>query len=103
MKNLEEVDQRVYSNESDDLSQLIVVTIIKQNDSCANITSIVIKSLTNVLQIRNDLSILGFNYKRKKKLAPEIIVSEFVKDRYCILITDNTTQTGAFQILSICK
>ncbi|MCY0976904.1 hypothetical protein PGH12_07025 [Chryseobacterium wangxinyae] len=103
LKDLEDVNQKVYSNDSEHLDQLIVVTVIKNLKSCANITSIVIKSLANTLEIRKDLSMIGFVYQGKKLLAPEIVVSEYSKGRDYILITDNTTPTGAFQILSMCK
>ena len=103
LKDLEDVNQKVYSNDSEHLDQLIVVTVIKNLKSCANVTSIVIKSLTNTLEIRKDLSLIGFVYQGKKLLSPELVVSEYSKGRDYILITDNTTPTGAFQILSMCK
>lgn len=103
VQDIEDDNQRVYTNDSHKIGELIVITVIKKAGSCSNILSIVNASSDSVLKIRQDLPKIGYLYKGKQKLSADIFFSLFVKDKLTVAITDQVTHTGAYQILVTCK
>lgn len=103
VKDIEDENQKVYTNDSDYLDQLIVVTVFRNPRGCSNVLSIVDKSAANVYQLKNDLPQEGFIYLGKKKMSEELIVSQFSKGKVHVLISDTITASGAYQILFMCR
>lgn len=103
VEDVEDDNQRVYTNDSDQLDQLLVVTVIRDLKGCANVLSIVDKSAANVFQLKKDLPQEGFVYMGKKKMSEELIVSQFQNGKVHILLSDTITSAGAYQILLMCR
>lgn len=103
LRDIEDEKQKVYTNDSDKHDQLVVVTVIKDIKGCANILSIVNSSEADVNKLKKDLSLEGFKYQGKKNMSEEIIVSQFIKEKVAVSITDTRTSTGAFQVLLMCR
>jgi hypothetical protein len=103
IKDVEDNNQRVYTNDSEQLDQLLVITVIRDLKGCTNVLSIVDKSAANVFRLKNDLPKEGFEYLGKKKMSEELIVSQFIKGKVSVLISDTVTSTGAYQILLMCR
>ena len=103
VEDVEDDNQRVYTNDSDQLDQLLVVTVIRDSKGCANVLSIVDRSGENVFKLKNDLPQEGFEYIGKKKMSEELIVSQFKNGKVHILISDTITSAGAYQILLMCR
>jgi hypothetical protein len=103
MPDIEDENQRVYTNDSNMLDELIVITAIKNPKGCGNILSIVDRSSENVLKLREQLPLEGFVYRGKKRMSDEILVSQFAKEKITISMTDDVTSTGAHQIILVCK
>lgn len=103
MHDLEDDQQKIYSNDSDQADQFLVITVIKEINACANILSIVNSSEADISKLKEDLPSEGFVYRGKKKMTEDIMVSQFVKEKITISITDSRTSTGAYQILWMCK
>jgi len=103
MHDLEDDQQKIYSNDSDQADKFLVITVIKEINACANILSIVNSSEADISKLKEDLPSEGFVYRGKKKMTEDIMVSQFVKEKITISITDSRTSTGAYQILWMCK
>jgi len=103
VKEIEDLNQRVYSNNSDKKENLLVITVIKKEGSCSNILSIVNSSFDNMQRLRAELPTIGYVYAGKKRLSSSIILSQYVKDRIIIALSDEVTATGAYQILLVCN
>ena len=103
MHDLEDDQQKIYSNDSDQADKFLVITVIKEINACANILSIVNSSEAEINKLKEDLPSEGFVYRGKKKMTEDIMVSQFVKEKITISITDSRTSTGAYQILWMCK
>lgn len=103
MPDVEDENQRVYTNDTDMLEEMIVITVIKNLKGCGNILTIVDRSAVNVLKFREQLPFIGFAYRGKKKMSDEIAVSQFTKEKTTISVTDDVTSTGAHQIIVVCK
>ena len=102
-RDIEDFNQRVYTNNSDDPENLMVITIIKNPKSCSNILSIVNGSASHIGQLKQELPFSGFQYSGRKKMSEEVIVSQFISEKNTVSITDHVTETGAYQILLLCK
>jgi hypothetical protein len=103
MQDLEDENQKVYTNFSSEPNEFLVVTVIRDSNGCSNILSIVHQSAVAVSKLREELLQDGFVYLGKKKMSEEIVVSQFLKGKFVVSITDHTTSTGAYQILLVCK
>jgi hypothetical protein len=103
VKDIEDENQKVYTNNSDHLEQLMVVTVFRNSNGCSNVLSIVDNSEENVDQLKDDLPQEGFVYHGKKKMSEELIVSQFSKGKLHVLISDTITASGAYQILLMCS
>lgn len=88
MDDIEHEHQRVYTNNSDQLDQLIVITVIKDPKSCSHVLSIVDRSESSVMRLKEELPNAGYHYQGEKKMSEEILVSHFTKGRKAVLITD---------------
>lgn len=100
---IEDHNQRVYTNDSSEPDRLMVITVIKTADSCGNVLSIVNGSEQSVVKLKADLPSEGFVYSGKKKITEDITVSQYTKENFTVSVTDTTTSTGAYQVLFACK
>ncbi|WP_027386465.1 hypothetical protein [Chryseobacterium gregarium] len=102
--DIEEPDQRVYKNKSDEAGDLMVITVIRNAESCSNAVSIVDGSAARTAKLRNELPALGYRYAGKKKMPDSgVPVSLFVGEHTTVSITDRITGTGAYQVVLTCK
>lgn len=102
--DIEETDQKVYTNNSNEPDKLMVVTVIRNGSGCSNVVSIVDGSASRVAGLRNDLSAVGYVYAGRKKMpGSSVTVSRFVRENITVSITDHVTGTGAYQVVLICK
>lgn len=99
----EEHNQKIYTNNSNEAGNLMVITIIKNEKTCSNVLSIVNASTHSIIKLRNDLSLKGYRYKGKMQMSEEIVVSQFHRDNFTVSVTDKVTGTGAYQVLLTCK
>lgn len=67
VKDIEDENQKVYTNDSDHLDDLLVVTVFRNRKGCSNVLSIVDNSEENVDQLKDDLPQEGFVYHGKKR------------------------------------
>lgn len=103
VEDIEEENQKVYTNYSDEPHELLVITVIQDSSGCSNVLSIVNKSAVDVSKLRKELPLEGFLYRGKKKMSAEMVVSQYVRGKFTVSITDHITSTGAYQILLVCK
>lgn len=104
VRDIEEPDQRVYKNNSDEAGELMVITVIRNAKSCSNAVSIVDGSAVRTAKLRDELPALGYTYAGKKKMPDSgIPVSLFVRAQTTFSITDRVTGTGAYQVVLACK
>ncbi|WBX97822.1 hypothetical protein [Chryseobacterium gambrini] len=103
VKDFEEEHQKVYTNDSEHLDKLMVITVIKDIKGCSNVISIVNKSEVGVLKFIEELPKAGFAYQGKKKISEDVFASKFMKDKTTVLVSDTITNTGAYQILIMCR
>lgn len=103
VEDIEDVNQRVYTNDSDDTRKMVVITVIKNPKSCSNVLSIVNGSAAHVTKLKEELPAEGYQYIGKKKMSEEIMVSQFKKENMTVSVTDHVTGTGAYQILLTCR
>ena len=103
IRDIEDFNQRVYTNHTDDPKDLVVVTIIRNEQSCSNILSIVNNSASDIARLKEELPLSGFWYNGRKQMSEKLIVSQFASEKNTISITDHVTETGAYQILLLCK
>ncbi len=102
--DMEETDQKVYTNNSSEPGTLMVATVIRNRTGCSNAVSIVDASAARMARLRNDLPALGFAYAGRRKMPDSsITVSLFVKGNMTVSITDRVTGTGAYQVVLACK
>lgn len=99
----EDDNQRVYTNDSEQLDRLLVITVFRDTKGCSNSLSIVDKSEANVFLLKNNLPEEGFRYISKKKMSEDLIVSQFTNGKIHVLVSDTITSTGAYQILMMCR
>jgi len=103
VEDIEDANQRVYTNDSDDTRKMVVITVIKNPESCSNVLSIVNGSAAHVTKLKEELPTEGYQYIGKKKMSEEILVSQFKKENMTVSITDHVTEAGAYQILLTCR
>jgi len=103
VEDIEDINQKVYTNDSDDMRKMVVITVIKNPDSCSNVLSIVNGSAAHITKLKEELPTEGYQYIGKKKMSEEILVSQFKKENMTVSITDHVTGTGAYQILLTCR
>ncbi|MDF2931574.1 MAG: hypothetical protein K0R36_905 [Chryseobacterium sp.] len=103
VEDIEDINQKVYTNDSDDMRKMLVITVIKNPDSCSNVLSIVNGSAAHITKLKEELPTEGYQYIGKKKMSEEILVSQFKKENMTVSITDHVTGTGAYQILLTCR
>lgn len=102
-ERIEDINQKVYSNDSDDIDKLVVITVIKAPESCSNVISIVNRSAESIAKLKEELPTEGYQYIGKKKMSEEILISQFKKDNVIVSVTDHVTAIGTYHILLICK
>jgi hypothetical protein len=103
VEDIEDINQKVYTNDSDDMHKMVVITVIKNPYSCSNVLSIVNGSAAHITKLKEELPTEGYQYIGKKKMSEEILVSQFKKENMTVSITDHVTGTGAYQILLTCR
>jgi len=102
--DIEETDQKVYTNNSSEAGKLMVVTMIRNSTGCSNVISIVDGSPARIEGLKKDLPALGYIYSGRKKMPDGgITVSQYVRENTTISITDQVTGTGAYQVVLACK
>lgn len=102
--DIEETDQKVYTNSSSEAGKLMVVTVIRNSAGCSNVISIVDGSAVRIERLKKDLPALGYIYSGRKKMPDGgITVSQYVRENTTISITDQVTGTGAYQVVLACK
>ena len=52
MLDIEEVNQKVYTNDSNEIDKLIVIIVIKNHKNCYNILSIVMGSADSIAELK---------------------------------------------------
>jgi len=103
IKDVEDINQKVYSSDSNDAEKLVVITVIKHPKNCSNVLSIVNRSADSVAKLKEELPTQGYRYIGKKKMSKEILVSQFRKENMMVSVTDHVTAIGAYQILLTCR
>ncbi|MFP3594459.1 hypothetical protein [Chryseobacterium sp. SIMBA_038] len=67
VEDIEDTNQKVYTNDSNDTRQLVVVTVIKNAESCSNVLSIVNGSAAHVTKLKEELPTEGYQLSEKRK------------------------------------
>ncbi|MCY0969218.1 hypothetical protein [Chryseobacterium wangxinyae] len=103
VEDIEDVNQKVYTNDNDNTEKLMVITVIKNPKACSNILSIVNGSAARITRLKEELPKEGYQYAGKKKMSEDILVSQFTKENMTVSVTDHVTGIGAYQILLTCR
>lgn len=102
LKELEENNELVFLKGDLEDQRMVIITILPKNSSCRNAASIVAGVKLDIEKFKNEIIHNGFRYTGENVLSGDITMHSYIKGKSGILISDQPTQIGAYQIIFDC-